>query len=121
MIYHDTIVALATPSGAGAIAVIRISGNNAITIASEVFQSVSGKDITKQKSHTLHLGHITDGTKVLDQVLLSIFKGTNSYTAKILSKFLAMVLLISNNKLYNYCCAKAAVWHKLESLRCALF
>ncbi|GAW89594.1 tRNA modification GTPase [Flavobacterium psychrophilum] len=82
MIYHDTIVALATPSGAGAIAVIRISGNNAITIASEVFQSVSGKDITKQKSHTLHLGHITDGTKVLDQVLLSIFKGTNSYTGE---------------------------------------
>ncbi|WP_395047787.1 tRNA uridine-5-carboxymethylaminomethyl(34) synthesis GTPase MnmE [Flavobacterium sp.] len=82
MIYHDTIVALATPSGAGAIAVIRISGQEAITIASSVFQSVSGKDITKQKSHTLHLGHIVDDTKVLDQVLLSIFKGTNSYTGE---------------------------------------
>ncbi|MFM9987171.1 tRNA uridine-5-carboxymethylaminomethyl(34) synthesis GTPase MnmE [Flavobacterium sp.] len=82
MIYHDTIVALATPSGAGAIAVIRISGPEAIAIASSVFQSVSGKDIEKQKSHTLHLGHIVDGTKVLDQVLLSIFKGTNSYTGE---------------------------------------
>jgi tRNA modification GTPase len=82
MIYHDTIVALATPSGAGAIAVIRISGPEAIAIASSVFQSVSGKDIAKQKSHTLHLGHIVDGTKVLDQVLLSIFKGTNSYTGE---------------------------------------
>ncbi len=82
MIHHDTIVALATPSGAGAIAVIRISGNDAITIASNVFQSVSGKDITKQKTHTLHLGHIVDDTKVLDQVLLSIFKGTNSYTGE---------------------------------------
>ncbi|SFA90711.1 tRNA modification GTPase [Flavobacterium swingsii] len=82
MIYHDTIVALATPSGAGAIAVIRLSGPEAITIASSVFQSVSGKDITKQKSHTLHLGHIVDDTKVLDQVLLSIFKGTNSYTGE---------------------------------------
>ena len=67
MIYHDTIVALATPSGAGAIAVIRISGQEAITIASSVFQSVSGKDITKQKTHTLHLGHIVDGNKFLDQ------------------------------------------------------
>ena len=82
MIYHDTIVALATPSGAGAIAVIRISGLDAIEIASSVFQSVSGKDITKQKSHTLHLGHVVDGNKVVDQVLLSIFKGTNSYTGE---------------------------------------
>ena len=82
MIYHDTIVALATPSGAGAIAVIRISGQDAITIASTIFQSITKKDITKQKTHTLHLGHIVDGTKVLDQVLLSIFKGTNSYTGE---------------------------------------
>ena len=43
MIYTDTIVALATPSGAGAVAIIRMSGKDAITIASEVFQSVSGK------------------------------------------------------------------------------
>ena len=82
MISHETIVALASPSGAGAIAVIRISGNDAITIASQVFQSIAGKDITKQKTHTLHLGHIVDDKKVLDQVLLSIFKGTNSYTGE---------------------------------------
>ena len=82
MIYHDTIVALATPSGAGAIAVIRISGSDAINIASSVFQSVSGKEIAQQKTHTLHLGHIVDENKVLDQVLLSIFKGTNSYTGE---------------------------------------
>ena len=82
MIPHDTIVALASPSGAGAIAVIRISGTDAITIAASVFQSVSGKDIEKQKTHTLHLGHIVDENKVIDQVLLSIFKGTNSYTGE---------------------------------------
>lgn len=82
MNHQDTIVALATPSGAGAIAVIRISGENAITIAQTVFQSVRGKDITKQKSHTLHLGHIIDGNKTIDEVLLSIFKGTNSYTGE---------------------------------------
>ena len=82
MIQQETIVALATPSGAGAIAIIRLSGKEAITIAAEVFQSVSGKDITKQKTHTIHLGHIVDGTKIYDQVLLSIFKGPNSYTGE---------------------------------------
>lgn len=82
MIYNDTIVALATPSGAGAIAVIRISGSEAIHIANSVFQSVKRKDLTNQKSHTLHLGHIIDGNKTLDEVLVSIFKGTNSYTGE---------------------------------------
>ena len=82
MIQNDTIVALASPSGAGAIAVIRVSGSDAITLSKSVFNSVSGKDITKQKTHTLHLGHIVDGTKVIDQVLLSIFKGSNSYTGE---------------------------------------
>jgi len=82
MIPQDTIVALATPSGAGAIAVLRLSGNEAISIASGVFTSVSGKDITRQKSHTLHLGHIESEGKIYDQVLISIFKGPNSYTGE---------------------------------------
>ncbi len=82
MIQNDTIVALASPSGAGAIAVIRVSGSDAIMVSNSIFNSVSGKDITKQKTHTLHLGHIVDGTKVIDQVLLSIFKGPNSYTGE---------------------------------------
>lgn len=82
MIPQDTIVALATPSGAGAIAIIRISGEAAIDMAAAVFQSVRGKDLAKQKSHTLHLGHIVDGKKTLDEVLVSIFKGPNSYTGE---------------------------------------
>ena len=82
MILQDAIVALATPSGAGAIAIIRVSGYNAITIANTIFQSIKRKDLTKQKSHTLHLGNIVDDKKVLDQVLISIFKGPNSYTGE---------------------------------------
>lgn len=82
MVSQDTIVALATPSGAGAIAIIRVSGKDALTIAASVFESVSGKDLLKQKTHTIHLGHIVDGAKVYDQVLLSIFKGPNSYTGE---------------------------------------
>jgi tRNA modification GTPase len=82
MISQETIVALASPSGAGAIAVIRISGKDAIGIAEQVFQSVSGKSISKQKTHTIHLGHIVDEGKVYDQVLLSIFKNPHSYTGE---------------------------------------
>ena len=82
MLYNDSIVALATPSGAGAIAIIRISGEQAIAIGNAVFQSIKGKDLTKQKSHTLHLGHIIDTNKTLDEVLVSIFKGPHSYTGE---------------------------------------
>lgn len=82
MIPQETIVALATPSGSGAIAIIRLSGKEAVAIAAKVFQSVSKKDITKQKTHTLHLGHIVEGSKIYDQVLVSLFKGPNSYTGE---------------------------------------
>ena len=82
MIPQETIVALATPSGAGAIAVIRLSGKEAIAITAQVFQSVSGKELSRQKTHTIHLGHIVDEGKVYDQVLVSLFKGPNSYTGE---------------------------------------
>lgn len=82
MILQDTIVALATPSGAGAIAIIRVSGKEAITLVNGIFRSIKNKDLTKQKTHTLHLGHIVDGDRVLDQVLVSLFKGPNSYTGE---------------------------------------
>ena len=78
----DTIVAMATPAGAGAIAVIRLSGPDAIAIASSLFTSVSGKELAKQKTHTVHLGHIKDGERVIDEVLATIFKNPNSYTGE---------------------------------------
>ncbi|WP_244228767.1 tRNA uridine-5-carboxymethylaminomethyl(34) synthesis GTPase MnmE [Mucilaginibacter endophyticus] len=73
----DTIVALATPNGVGAIAVIRLSGSDAISIANSVFK---GKDLSKQTSHTIHFGSITDGDLILDEVLVSLFVGPRSYT-----------------------------------------
>ena len=75
-----TIVALATPPGVGAIGVIRLSGEDALPIVQKVF---GGKDLTKQKSHTLHFGTIIDsGGKILDEVLVSIFKAPHSYTGE---------------------------------------
>lgn len=82
MQYQENIIALATPSGAGAIAVIRISGNGAITLVAPFFKSIRGKNLNQQKSHTILLGHIIDGEKILDEVLISIFKGPNSYTGE---------------------------------------
>ena len=79
---QDTIVALASPAGAGAIAVIRVSGPDAIAICSPLFRSKRGKDLSKQKTHTIHLGHIVDGQRVLDEVLVSLFKGSNSYSGE---------------------------------------
>ena len=82
MLPQDNIIALATPSGAGAIAVIRISGKDAINITAPFFKSIRNKDLTKQKSHTIHLGHIIDGHRTIDEVLISVFKGPHSYTGE---------------------------------------
>jgi len=83
MIHQDTVVALATPSGAGAIAVIRLSGKDAISIADSCFQSIKNqKVLSAQKTHTIHLGHIVDGNKTIDEVLVSLFKNPNSYTGE---------------------------------------
>ncbi|MDJ0646355.1 MAG: tRNA uridine-5-carboxymethylaminomethyl(34) synthesis GTPase MnmE [Flavobacteriaceae bacterium] len=82
MIQNDTIIALATPSGIGAIAVIRISGDRAIDITAQFFRSVSHKNLKEQCTHTVHLGHIVVNDKVLDQVLVTVFKNPNSYTGE---------------------------------------
>ncbi len=87
MIQQNTIVALATPPGAGAIAIIRLSGKEAITIATEVFNSISGKELLKQKSHTVHLGNIVDGSRIIDEVLATVFKNPNSYTGENVVEF----------------------------------
>ena len=79
---NDTIVALATASGAGAIAVIRLSGKEAINIASRCFKSVCRKQLSNQVTHTIHLGHIVDDERVVDEVLVSVFKDPNSYTGE---------------------------------------
>lgn len=82
MTHQDTIVALATPAGAGAIAVIRLSGVKALDIATQIFESVSGKTLKLQQTHTVHLGHIKDGKRVIDEVLATVFKNPNSYTGE---------------------------------------
>lgn len=73
----DTIVALSTPPGAGAIALVRLSGPAAIALTDTVF---AGKRLRDQPSHTLHVGTIRDGARILDEVVVSLFRGPHSYT-----------------------------------------
>ena len=79
----DNICALATSSGIGAIAIIRVSGPDAIFICDSLFKSVkAGKSLLEQKSHTIHLGTIENEGQLIDEVLVSLFKGPNSYTGE---------------------------------------
>ena len=73
----ETIVALATPQGIGAIGVIRVSGSDTFSIINKIF---SGKNLEKQASHTIHFGTIRDGEMIVDEVLVSLFKAPSSYT-----------------------------------------
>jgi tRNA modification GTPase len=77
--WEDTIVALATPPGIGALGVIRLSGNAAITIANALFTS---KDLSRQPSHTLHVGFLKQDTRVIDEVVVSLYKAPRSYTGE---------------------------------------
>ncbi len=76
----DTIVALSTPHGSGAIAVIRISGRSTIATVNNYFQ---GADLTKEKGYTIHLGKLVDeNNNVIDEVLISLFRSPKSYTGE---------------------------------------
>lgn len=77
--WDDTIVALATPQGVGAIGIIRLSGNKAFEIANDLFPS---KNLLQQASHTLHVGFIVHNNKLLDEVVVSLYKNPKSYTGE---------------------------------------
>lgn len=74
---EETIAAIATPLGVGAISIIRVSGSNAIDIVNKIFK---GKDLTTVPSHTIHYGHIVDKNQMIDEVLLSVMRAPKTYT-----------------------------------------
>ena len=76
---NDTIAAISTTSGAGAISIIRVSGNEAINIVNKIFKE---KDLTKVPSHTIHYGHIEYKGKIEDEVLVSIMKAPKTFTTE---------------------------------------
>ena len=76
----DTIAAIATAMTSAGIGIIRISGDDALTITNQIFKAKSGKKVTEMETHTLHYGFICDGDEVIDEVMLLIMKGPKSYT-----------------------------------------
>ena len=73
---EDTIVAISTALGVGAISIIRVSGNDALNIVNKIYD----KDITAYEANTINYGHIIDKGKVIDEVLVSVFKAPKTYT-----------------------------------------
>ncbi len=83
MTQGDTIIALATPSGIGAIAVIRLSGMNAINMVHECFVNSKNKmTLREKKSHTLSYGIISNNGSVIDEIVVSLFRAPHSYTGE---------------------------------------
>ena len=76
---NETICAIATSQGIGAIAIIRVSGEDAINIVNKIFK---GKDLTKVNSHTINYGHIMDKDQEVDEVLVSVMKAPKTFTAE---------------------------------------
>ncbi|MEH7109186.1 tRNA uridine-5-carboxymethylaminomethyl(34) synthesis GTPase MnmE [Bacillus sp. JJ1764] len=78
----DTIAAISTPMGEGAIAIVRLSGDEAIKIADQLFESISGKKLMEQPSHTIHYGHLIDpkSKQVIEEVMVSMMKGPKTFT-----------------------------------------
>ena len=76
---NDTICAISTSQGIGAISIVRVSGNEAIDIVNKIFK---GKDLTKVDSHTINYGHIVENDKVIDEVLVSIMKAPKTFTTE---------------------------------------
>lgn len=82
IVHFDTIAAISTPMGEGAIAIVRLSGDEAVQIADRIFQSPNGKKLINEVSHTIHYGHLVDpNTKeIVEEVMISLMKGPKTFT-----------------------------------------
>ncbi|WP_341301086.1 tRNA uridine-5-carboxymethylaminomethyl(34) synthesis GTPase MnmE [Lysinibacillus sp. FSL H8-0500] len=78
----DTIAAISTPMGEGAIAIVRLSGDEAVAIADKIFRSPGGKSLITKDSHTIHYGHLIDPktNEVVEEVMLSLMRGPKTFT-----------------------------------------
>lgn len=76
---NDTIAAISTTLGVGAISIIRVSGNDAIKIVNKIFK---GKNLEKVETHTINYGHIVDKDEIIDEVLVSVMKSPKTFTTE---------------------------------------
>ncbi|MDD5888197.1 MAG: tRNA uridine-5-carboxymethylaminomethyl(34) synthesis GTPase MnmE [bacterium] len=93
---NDTIVAISTTMGVGAISIVRLSGSEAVSIVNKCFK---GKDLSKVQSHTINYGHMYDGDELIDEVLVSIMLKPKSYTTEDVVEINCHGGIITTNKI----------------------
>jgi len=103
--WNNTIIAIATPPGIGAIGVLRISGDKAIEIINSIF---GGKDLLQQPSHTLHVGSLKNNDEVIDEVVVSLFKAPRSYTGEDVVEISCHGSFFIQQKIIDICIEKGA-------------
>ena len=101
---EDTIAAISTAQGVGAISIIRISGTEAIDLVNKIFD----KNIKNAKSHTIHYGHIIDKNEIIDEVLVSIMKAPKTFTREDIIEINCHGGIISTNKVLELLLTKGA-------------
>ena len=112
----DTIAAISTPLGEGAIAIVRLSGANAISIANKIFHSPNGKNLLNQASHTIHYGHLVDPKtdEVVEEVMLSLMKGPKTFTREDVVEINCHGGIVSVNRVLTACinkwCTTSRTW-----------
>ena len=101
----DTIVAISTALGVGAISIVRLSGTEAISIANKIFKE---KDLTTVKSHTISYGHIYDNAEIIDEVLVSVMKSPKTFTTEDIVEINCHGGIIATNKVLELCIKNGA-------------
>ena len=79
---NRTIAAVATPNAPGGIGIVRISGENAVEIASRIFRPVSGRPLTESKGYCAHFGNVYDNNEKIDEAVCLVFRAPRSYTGE---------------------------------------
>ena len=102
---NDTIVAISTALGVGAISIVRLSGSEAISIANKLFKE---KDLTKVKTHTISYGHIYDNEEIIDEVLVSVMKAPKTFTTEDIVEINCHGGIIATNKVLEVCLKNGA-------------
>jgi len=105
---QDTIVAISTPPGVGAISIVRMSGPNAIDICDKVFHSMANKKLADQPANTLHHGYIMDGNSIVDEVIVGLFREPHSYTGEDIVEISCHGSLFIQQKLLELLISKGA-------------
>ena len=103
--HFDTIAAISTPMGEGAIAIVRLSGDEAIQIADRIFRSPSGKNLIEEQSHTIHYGHLVDPNtgETVEEVMVSLMKAPKTFTREDVVEMNCHGGIVSVNRVLTAC------------------